>query len=215
MLAGADDPRVALEDLARAYWRPVYGYVRLRWARTDEDALDATQSFFLWMLEGPFLTRADPRRGRFRGFVRVALDRFLIDLERERTALKRGGARTFVAVDDTAQLPDVGAAAPEEALDALWRAELLERATRELEQDLERDGKALVFAVFRDYFLAGDELDYAALAARHGITKTDVSNYLQRAKARYREVLRRVVRETVDSAAELDLELAWLFEERS
>ena len=67
-----------VEALALAYWRPVYGFVRARWARTDEEALDSTQDFFLWMLEGGFLERADPSRGRFRGFLKASLSNFFL-----------------------------------------------------------------------------------------------------------------------------------------
>ena len=45
-------------------WRPIHGYVRARRRLSHEDALDATQEFFLWMMSSGFLTRADPSRGR-------------------------------------------------------------------------------------------------------------------------------------------------------
>ena len=40
-----------VESLAKAYWRPVYGYVRSRFSKTDDEAVDCTQDFFLWMIE--------------------------------------------------------------------------------------------------------------------------------------------------------------------
>jgi hypothetical protein len=68
--------------------------------------------------------------------------------------------------------------------------------------------------VFRDYFLderPGDEVDYAGLAERYGISVTDVSNRLQHCKRRYRELLRGLVLETVSSSGGLEEELRWLF----
>jgi hypothetical protein len=59
----------ALEELARTYWKPVHAYIRARWARTDEDALDLTQDFFVWMLQRDIPGRADRRRGMFRALI--------------------------------------------------------------------------------------------------------------------------------------------------
>src|SRR5262245_30432523 len=76
--------REAVESLAEGYWKPVYAYIRSKWAKTNEDAKDATQDFFVWMVEGDFISRADPSRGRFRAFVKVALDHYLGGEERKR-----------------------------------------------------------------------------------------------------------------------------------
>lgn len=207
------------ESLASTYWKPVYGYVRTRWARTSEDALDATQEFFLWMLESGFVKRADPNRGAFRGFLKSSLANFLIDLERKHKALKRGGARTFLPIqgDEDSVLPDLADSArlaPEQVLDDLWRAEILERAVAALASELANSGKATYFAVFRDYFLDDEKLDYQTVATRHGITTVDVSNYLAHAKRRYRVQLERAVLETVGNRSELEEELNWLLEGR-
>jgi len=203
------------ESLAAAYWKPVYAYLRARFIRTDEDALDCAQAFFLHLFESDFLERADPARGRFRGYVKVSLANFVHDLERRRHALKRGGGRSFVSLasdEGAPELPDVDGKSPEDALDDAWRGELLETATRALEEELAAQGRALTFTVFREYFLADEDLDYAAVAARHGIQPSDVSNHLQAAKRRFRAVLRATVADTVGDEAELSAELAWLFE---
>src|SRR5262245_56386546 len=52
--SAGDDPerrRASAELLVRSYWRPIYVYIRSRWAKTNEDAKDLTQDFFLWMME--------------------------------------------------------------------------------------------------------------------------------------------------------------------
>ena len=75
----------------------------------------------------------------------------------------------------------------------------------------ESNGRAVHWALFRDWFLAaGDEPDHGTLAQRHGITRTDVSNWLDRAKRRYRALLRAIVADTVTSPDELEEELRWL-----
>jgi len=214
--------KAAWTELARTYWKPVFAYVRTRWARTDEEALDGAQEFFLWMMSRDFLERADPARGRFRGLVKVALSNFLRDLERKRRTLRRGGERTFLSFgagggDGERELPvldpaDTRGKSPEDVLDDVWRAEVLARATRALEDELCGQGKELTFRVFQEYFLSDeDEVEYSALAARHGIKASDVSNHLQAAKRRFRAVLKATVADTVTDRDELEGELAWLF----
>lgn len=205
-------------ELAARYWRPVYAYVRRRWSRNNEDAKDLTQSFFVWMLEHDFVQQADPARGRFRAFLRTALERFLTDDQRGRKRRKRGGDRVHVELpgaDDAdllAMLQDDKAVGPVEALDEEWRRTVLAQALELLRDEMKASGKATSFAVFEDYFLDdSDTLDYARVAERHGISKVDVSNALARTKRAYRAWIRRVVADTVKGADELEEELAWLY----
>ncbi|MBI1850162.1 MAG: sigma-70 family RNA polymerase sigma factor [Planctomycetes bacterium] len=206
-----------LDALAHTYLRPIQAWLRCRLASGPDDAGDATQDFFVWMIETDFVSRADPTRGRFRAFLKTALRHFAVDRERKRRSLKQGGGRAAVPLHDANEEPIAVAAKgamPDDVLDATWRADLVERATARLEQEFQASGKATTFLVFRDYFLAGDaELDHAAVAARHGLRLTDVSNHLRVAKRRFRELLREAVIETVGDAAELRDELRWLFEE--
>ena len=51
---------------------------------------------------------------------------------------------------------------------------------------------------------------YAAVAARYGLSTSDVSNHLQLAKRRYRVQLRRAVADTVGEQGDLEEELRWL-----
>lgn len=215
--AGSVAAREAFEGLALRYWTPIAGYVRARFAKDDEEARDATQEFFLWMLEERLLERADPARGRFRGFIKRCLANFLHDRERRRRTSKRGGDRAFVPLEGAAELaiPDPAGRGPETVLDDLWRRALLEQARDALEAELAARGKTTVFAVFRDYFLSEDDLDYEAVARRYGLTPVDVSNALAFAKRRYRAHLRTAVLETVQADDDLRAELAWLFEEGS
>src|SRR5439155_1531158 len=67
----------AIQELARRYWRPIHAYIRMVGRRSDEDARDLTQDFFVFMMETDFAAKADPNRGRFRSFVKVALKHYL------------------------------------------------------------------------------------------------------------------------------------------
>lgn len=221
VLAGGegDSRRAALEDLARAYWRPIHGYVVARRRLGAEDALDAAQGFFLWMLTSDFLARADPARGRFRGLVKVALERYLVDQHRAASAERRGGGRALLSLDGAresgAEPADVAGRSPEDVLDDLWRRELLQRALDRLEERLVREGRAKHFALFKEHYVDGQDdgdRSYEALASRHGISRVDVSNWLMRTKGWYRDEVRKAVLETVGDAAQLDAELQWLFD---
>src|SRR5437660_7821556 len=87
--------RRALSALATAYWRPVYGYLRLHWRKPHEEAADLTQDFFAHALEKDLLARFDPERARLRTFLRACVDR--------------------VAAEDGAVLGTPGFMAPEQA----------------------------------------------------------------------------------------------------
>ena len=83
-------------------------------------------------------------------------------------------------------------------------------ALADREAGVEADGRAEVFRVFERYFLEEDDVEYTDVAKELGITNTDVSNWLMRAKRTYRRSLRDVVAETVDDPEELELEMEWL-----
>lgn len=211
--AGRDS---ALAGLARRYQAPAEAYLRAALGLPREQAHELFQEFFAWMLAGDFLARAEPERGRFRAFLKVALRRFATDEQRRQAAAKRGGGHATETLDaeDSPELADRTQPAPEEELDRAWRASLVEAAFERTRLELERRERGVVFAVFHDYYLApGPEPDYRALAERHGITTTDVSNFLQRTKQAYREHLRALVLDTVANAADLGDELAWLVAE--
>src|ERR1700743_3026790 len=68
----------ALERLCDGYWYPVYAFIRRRGYLPDQ-AQVLTQEFFLGILDGAFLNRANPEKGRFRSFLLGAVQNFLSD----------------------------------------------------------------------------------------------------------------------------------------
>lgn len=208
----APDGRRDLDALARAYWRPMQSYLAARLRLGGDDAGDLTQEAFAWLLGSGLLDKADPARGRFRGFLKRALANFALEQLRKANAHKRGGGAVHTALADGDEPVDPAGKTPDQVLDDAWRAELLQRAQVQLQRELESGGRAVHWALFRDYFLAaGDEPDHAALAQRHGVTRTDVSNWLDHGKRRYRAILRQLVADTVTTDDELQEELRWLF----
>src|SRR2546425_1211573 len=66
----------ALERLCRAYWYPIYVYVR-RQGHGPHDAEDLTQDFFARLLRLKSLDAVAPHKGKFRTFLLVSLKHFL------------------------------------------------------------------------------------------------------------------------------------------
>src|ERR1035437_7696465 len=84
------EARSALVSLCETYWYPLYAYLRRSGYRADQ-AQDLTQEFFIRLLEGHYLDRADREKGRFRSFLLTSLKFFVADEEDRQRAHKRGG----------------------------------------------------------------------------------------------------------------------------
>ena len=98
----------SMETLCARYWKPVYSYLRIGWAKSNEDAKDVAQAFFAWLLEEEALRKYDPAKGGFRAYLKVLLRRFVGHVERDLQRLKRGGgARVFSLDGDAPLLPEL------------------------------------------------------------------------------------------------------------
>src|SRR6266851_6089993 len=126
---GIEKKRAALEELLTTYWRPLYAYVRYK-GLDAETAKDAVQGLILHLLERDFLERLDPAKGRLRGFLKKAMDNFLVNLHERETAQRRGGDVPIVPLDLVLAERDI-AAAPQDPLAAFereWAVSVMERA---------------------------------------------------------------------------------------
>ncbi len=228
---GGDSPRFpstiwnAIEDLksepdsARAllverYWKPVYAFVRLGWNASNEDAKDLTQEFFVFLIEGRALEAADPRRGRFRSFLKTVLRNFLAGEHRRKSADKRGGGTRRISLDLRPGDLDVSAppgADPETVFDREWARALVGRCLGETRDALAAAGKAAAWTLLEAHDLAtGTPPDYAQLAAAHGLSENQVKHLLQEAREALKSKLVERVREYAADEAEVGEELALL-----
>jgi DNA-directed RNA polymerase specialized sigma24 family protein len=214
-----DKARLALADLCKIYWRPIFAFIRQR-GYSIQDAQDLTQGFFLTVLEGKLLERADPNRGRFRALLLKALQDFLVDDTIRANALKRGGGVQFVSWDEwmsEAVSDDVFPATPsdrwpaEKVYDARWAATAAGHALRRLGEECEARGHRPVFDVMANYLAADrDDLSYSDLAQTLQIPATQVKRLLHQFRVRYRELLRAEVAQTVERLDQVDEELRYL-----
>jgi DNA-directed RNA polymerase specialized sigma24 family protein len=86
--AGEQTPegRAALSTLCKAYWFPVYAFVR-RHAKTPDDALDHTQGFFAQLVARNDLAKLDRTRGsKFRAWVLTCVKHYLANLHKSEHA---------------------------------------------------------------------------------------------------------------------------------
>jgi RNA polymerase sigma-70 factor (ECF subfamily) len=206
----------ALETLCRAYWYPLYAYLR-RQGQRAHDAQDLTQGFFERLLQKDYLQAAARERGKFRTFLLMTLKRFVANEWDREHALKRGGFAPVVSIDqDFAESRFAAEAShnlqPDILFDREWARTLLERAMSQLREEYVASGRAKLFEYLQSC-LAREEsaLPYAAIGARLNLTEPAVKMAVQRLRARYRDVLRSEIAQTVSAPEEVEEEIRQLF----
>ena len=93
-----DASLMALEKLCRAYWYPLFAYVRRR-GYDPEQAKDLTQAFFAQVIGRKYISDANPERGRFRTFFLTSLSHFLANEWHRDHAQRWGGNVEFISLD--------------------------------------------------------------------------------------------------------------------
>lgn len=207
--------RDALEALCRAYWYPLYAYVR-RQGHTPEDAADLTQEFFARLLEKDWLADVTRTKGRFRSFLLAAMTHFLANEYDKARARKRGGGCRIVPLEiETAEtryrLEPTDPVTPEQLYERQWALTLLDQVLAQLQAEYTQAGKAGLFASLKPC-LAGrhESQPYADLAAGLSMTEGAVRVAVHRLRSRYREVLRVQISQTVSSPEEIEPEIRHL-----
>lgn len=205
----------ALERLCRAYWYPLYAFVR-RLGHSPADAQDLTQGFFAYLLEHHLVARADRQAGRFRSFLLGSLKHFLAHEHERATALKRGGGQPVLSLDqfdpeERYALEPADAATPETIFDQRWARQQIENALSRLRAEYASSGRGPLFDLLKDY-VWGDQnaLSLAEIAGRLELTEEAVKKSVQRLHQRFRESLRAEVAQTVATPDQIDEELRHL-----
>jgi DNA-directed RNA polymerase specialized sigma24 family protein len=213
--AATPEAAAAMEWLCRAYWYPLYAYVRRR-GHGHEDAQDLTQAFLLQLLERKSFARVDRDRGRFRSFLLAGLNYFLADEQDRASAQKRGGGQPVLSFDaPTAEqryrLEPVDHLSPDKLFECQWALALLDRVLARLEQEFSEAGKADLFQRLRAFLVAGTgEETYADAAAGLGLTGDAFKKAVHRMRQRYYELFREEIAQTVADAAEVEDEMRHL-----
>jgi RNA polymerase sigma factor (sigma-70 family) len=205
----------ALEKLCRAYWKPLYAFVR-REGRTVEEAQDLTQAFFARLLERRDFDAVRQEKGRLRSYLLVALKNFLANEWQRARAVKRGEGRAPIPLDElfTRAGPDLEPAdtlTPDKIYERRWALTVLEEVLENLGREYREEGKAVLFDRFKQ-FLAGDSesLLQSQIASELGMSETAVKQAYHRFRQRYRELLHDEIAHTVAVPGEIEDELRHL-----
>jgi RNA polymerase sigma factor (sigma-70 family) len=194
--ADREERTTAFTAFCRGYWKPIYSYVRLAWAKGNEEAKDMTQAFLLWLLEGEALDRFESERGSFRRYLKVLLRSFVGHQAAALGRLKRGGGTLTLSLDAEAPridefLRESRISDPEAAFERAWRVELVDQAIERVKSRYVERGQEGAFGVFSDYALGtgAENPTYEQLAERYGWSVDEVRKGL----ARVRQDLRREI----------------------
>jgi DNA-directed RNA polymerase specialized sigma24 family protein len=187
LVVAAGDPqrkeaRAALVSLCENYWYPLYAYLRRRGYSADQ-AQDLTQEFFVRVLEGRYLDRADPEKGRFRSFILTSLKFFVADEGDRDRAQKRGGGMVepleFSSGEERYQREPAHDETPERIFERRWALSVLDRVVERLAREMNTSEGALKVAIHR-------------------------------LRKRYRELFRQEIADTVADPGEVESELRFL-----
>src|SRR5262245_51670339 len=194
----ADD---ALAQLCRAYWYPLYAFIRRR-GHNPHDAQDLTQEFFYRLLDKRYLSAVDHRKGRFRTFLLAALEHFLANEWRRSQTQRRGGGQQIISVDESAEQryanePSTNLS-PERIYEQRWALAFLEQVLTKLRAEFVETGKAALFETLK-VFLTGDRpsVSYAQLALSLNSSEAALKMAVSRMRQRYADLLRQEIANTV------------------
>jgi RNA polymerase sigma-70 factor (ECF subfamily) len=202
-----------MDELCHRYWKPVYCYLRAGWSKTNEDAKDLTQAFFIWLMEGEGVSRYKPEMSGFRTFLKVLLRHFMGHHEDALKALKRGGGTKIVALEGALPslenvLKDEKAPDPERVFDHTWKTELVHHAMARAREQFRSRGQADYYRVFEEYDLLPetDRSTYDDLAAKFGMKGREVEHILAVVRKAIRDEMRAELEAMVLSPSEVEEE---------
>ena len=207
---------LALEELCRAYWFPLYVYVRRR-GHSKEDAEDLTQAFFARLLEKNDFANLNSERGRFRAFLLASLKHFLANEWDKSQRQKRGSGNAHFSLDwqtaDTKfQVAVTSEPGPEQAFDREWAVTLLAKVIGRLQQETETSGHGKQFARLKTFLTTDQgESSYREAASHLDMEETAVRVAVHRLRKRYRQLLRDEIFQTLSNPADLEEEMRALF----
>lgn len=213
------EARAALEQLCAQYHYPLYCYIRRR-GLEHHDAQDVLQDFFAKLLRLETFADADAARGRLRSYLATALQRFLINWQRDRPhrqrecSIEESRAADWSGAEQRYRHePVLDHETPERLFERKWILELLTRVLRLLGESYASRGKGDLFAVLRPVLIAGGTLrgeDSEQLAASLGMKEGALRVALLRLLRDYRATLESEVAITVGGPGEVEEEIAYL-----
>ena len=215
--AGGDgvERQVAMEGFAKAYWYPVYAFIR-RKGQEHEAAEDLTQGFFEQMLEKNWLAVVERRETRFSTLLLTILTRYLIDEHRLTTRQKRGGGQVVFSLDMAEAERWFGAElateeTPERLFERRFAFSVLSSALETMREALQNAGRGKQFATLSAFLSREPAVgEYEAAAAVMGISNNAVASAVLRMRREYRAFVRAEVTAGLTDPSRVEEELRHL-----
>ncbi len=207
----------ALASFCQAYWPALYTFVRRR-GHPPSDAQDLIQAFFAHLLELNTLSRVSRDKGRLRTFLLGSLENFLADQRDRDRALKRGGGKQIVSLDDFLVEAEASITASDgedtvHEFDRGWAASVMRRTWEQLRQAYAAEGKGTLFDALKPLILGGASVPQGQEEVAHqlNLPPATLRTQLRRLRQRYRELVRDEVAATVATPGEAEEEMHYLY----
>ena len=200
--ADASSPHAhqALESLCRAYWEPIYAFIR-RTGKGPHDAEDLTQRFFMHLLEHNRLDHAQPEKGKFRSFLQRSIKNFLVDDWRRKPTPERIGGLLEIDAEQgehSYRHEPVDQLDPEKVFQRVWARKVMDLALVRLKAEYTAAEATGLFDHLCSLLPGNDPICSRAEAAqRLDMTSNALDTAFHRMKKRYRELLGREIAETL------------------
>ena len=174
----------------------------------------STQEFFVRVLDGRYLDRADPERGRFRAFILTSLKFFLADEADRNRAQKRGGGTCCPSksrpgksvINATLRTTRRRSGSSSGA----GRFQCSTESWTDCGAEFVQHGRLDHFNRLKVFLLDQAEAPYAALAREMGTSEGALKVAIHRLRKRYRDLFRQEIAETVADPADVESELRFL-----
>ena len=216
LAAGSGDEAVrlaALERLLGRYRAPILLDIRLR-ARCDEgEAEELGHQFIHNCLQRNFLNNIDPKKGRFRSYIKACIVNFLRDVHRqkirepEKVSLQETNENGLPLIE-----PAATAASPELLIDAKWAIQVVNLAREQLEKECIAARRGPLFTALKPFLTADPQGGYAEVAAQLGMKEGAVRTATHRMRQRLGELIQAEIKETVATEEDWREELRYLLD---
>lgn len=147
-ILGASLSQEVMGELYKKYRKPVYLYLRSK-GFSDETSRDLIQGFFTEKVLGrQLLEKADPQRGKFRGFLLTAIRNYTIDIKRSE--------KRAVSFDQEKHEPSTSEEDPALAFNQAWAIQLVQDTVADLERECLEQNRETDWELFRLWLLEPD-----------------------------------------------------------
>lgn len=207
-----EEARAGWDRLARAYWKPLYAYLRRRGA-DHHTAADDIQGFFAHLLGQDFLRSIERGNGLFRSFLLASLLHWRTDQHRAAKAQKRGGGLaplTLEEMETAGATPQVASASPDEAFDRRWARAVYDNALATLHGRLTARGREGLYLQLNGLFTGQTTSKYREIAAALSMSEGAVKQAVLELRREFGLLLRGEIARTVADANQIDGELRYL-----